>query len=460
MRSFKCLSFAAALALGVLPARAGEPEILADLQAFFRGADEAARARLAERIAADPAFRRERLAAWLQRLPLYAERRIVPAELIVDVGQGHGRRVALRLPRDYDPERAWPLIYALHPSGGSGPGFSASVEQLLGRRIEEFVVAAPSNYRQTGLDAPPPFTADHLAILQAVRESVHVDASRQYALGYSLGGYASWAVACLHPDELAAAAPLASNYCIPPTDDGLWRLMVPNFQHLPIVNVWGERDELGVNGIDGRLLGTISALNRRLAKWIRGLAPLLENVELPRAGHGDVQPPPDRLLRLLESRRNDHPAHVEHSFRHLHQGRAYWLEAESWSGPRWDALLPAVELAAGENREQALGRVLGGLLGYLRGDVVGQTVTVETRHVGELTVWLGEGQIDWTKPVTLVRDGRKVFEGLLQPDLRVCLEEAARRHDLQRLRWAGVRVGADGRAARVTGETPFRPLLP
>ncbi len=80
--------------------------------------------------------------------------------------------------------------------------------------------------------------------------------------------------------------------------------------------------------------------------------------------------------------------------------------------------------------------------------------------MGDLTVWVGHGQLDWTRPVTIVRDGRTVFEGLLRPDLRVCLEEAARRHDLVRLRWAGLRVAADGMATRVTGDTRFRPLLP
>lgn len=444
-----------------LPAAAGEREILADLAAYFQEAAPDQRARLAERVAADPAFRRDKLREWLRRLAYQPERGAVPAELQVDIGLARSRRVALRLPRGYTPQRAWPLIYALHPSGGNGPSFIASVERLLGDAVEQFVLAAPSDHRQTGLDAPPPFTADHLAILRAVRQAVHVDAGRQYALGYSLGGYAAWAVACLHADELAGAVPLASAAsCIPAAEDGLWRAVLPNYQWLPVLNVWGARDDLTVRSIDGRPIGSIAELSRRFADWTKGLSPLVENVELPGRNHGDVSPPGDRLARLLEGRRADLPRRVEHRFRHLHQGRAYWLEAHAWSGPRWDADLPAPQPQAGESRDQALGRALEELLGLLRGEVAGQTVTVETRHVRDLTVWVGDGLLDWSRPVKIVRDGRTVFEGLLQPDLRVCLEQARRRQDLDRLLWAGVRLGADFTAAPVTGDTVFPALVP
>lgn len=448
------------LASAAPEATAGEREIRADLMAYFAEPSAEARARLAGRVAADPAFRREKLHGWLRGLPGHARAEGVPAELVADVGLGRSRRVALLLPRGYTPERSWPLIYALHFSGGNGPQFIARVQRMLGERAEDFVIAAPSDHRQTGLDAPPPFTADHPAILRAVRQSVRVDSDRQYALGYSLGGYAAWAVACLHADELAGAAPLAAaGGCLPAGEDGLWRALLPNLQGLPVLNVWGERDELELTGLDGQRLGTIAELNRRLVKWSKGLAPDIDHLGLPGRGHFDVAPPLDSLLRVLGGRRRE-PRQVEHRFRHLHQGRAHWLEAHTWTGPSWGAALPSAEPRPGESPAQALGREVEGLLGLLKGRVEGQTVTLETRHVGDLTVWFGEGLVDWSRPVQVLRDGRAVFEGRLQPDLRVALEEARRRQDFDRLRWAGLRIGAGGDAAVVTGDTPFPPLLP
>jgi hypothetical protein len=100
------------------------------------------------------------------------------------------------------------------------------------------------------------------------------------------------------------------------------------------------------------------------------------------------------------------------------------------------------------------------LLGHLRGEVAGQTLKVDRRHVGEMTVWLGEGMVDWAKPVTVEVSGRRVFTGVLKPDLLVCLSQAARTLDFDRLRWAGVRVDARGKAEPITGRTGFPSLLP
>jgi hypothetical protein len=62
--------------------------------------------------------------------------------------------------------------------------------------------------------------------------------------------------------------------------------------------------------------------------------------------------------------------------------------------------------------------------------------------------------------VTVELAGRRVFSGILRPDLAVCLSQAARTLDFDRLRWAGLRIDAHGKAEVVTGTTAFPPLLP
>ncbi len=51
--------------------------------------------------------------------------------------------------------------------------------------------------------------------------------------------------------------------------------------------------------------------------------------------------------------------------------------------------------------------------------------------------------IDWSQPVSVTVDGKRVFVGTLKPDLLVCLLQAARTYDFDRLRWAGLRVRGD-----------------
>jgi hypothetical protein len=70
-------------------------------------------------------------------------------------------------------------------------------------------------------------------------------------------------------------------------------------------------------------------------------------------------------------------------------------------------------------------------------------------------IWLGDGMVDWAKPITVVANGREAFAGKVAPDLAVCLAQAARTLDFDRLRWAGVKVARDGRAALVTAEDRF-----
>ena len=79
-------------------------------------------------------------------------------------------------------------------------------------------------------------------------------------------------------------------------------------------------------------------LNRQLKKLSKGLLPRVDQVGLPGPGHYDVTPPLDSLLRVLGGRRREMPHEVEHRFRHLHQGRAWWLEAHTWTGSRWGAI--------------------------------------------------------------------------------------------------------------------------
>jgi pimeloyl-ACP methyl ester carboxylesterase len=441
-------------------ALAGEAEISRALQDFFATRKGPERRRLVRTIETDPAYDRSRIPELLRRLVLHTAMKPGRHDLRVPVGLGQVREVILRVPSGYTPARAWPLVYALHPSGSNGPAFLSFVEHLLGRRMDEFVVVAPSHYRQTGLDAPPPFSNDHAATLREIRARVHIDAGRQYVIGYSLGGYAAWAIAYLHGEELAGAIPIASVLSVPPAEDGLWRLVLPNLARIPILSFWGAEDSMPVPAVGGRRAGTIAALNRRFVEGTRGVDLDIRHREIPGRGHNDTIPPAEPVLKILSQRRTADPRRIAHTFRHLHQGKAYWLEAHSWEGEHWGSQTPVAERRPGESPAQALGRAIAGALGYLGGEIRGQTIRVRSRHVAELTVWLGESTVDWARPIRLEWQGSVVFEGTIEPSLEVCLAQADRTRDLDRLRWMGLRVGPGARAEPVTARTDFPPLLP
>ena len=90
----------------------------------------------------------------------------------------------------------------------------------------------------------------------------------------------------------------------------------------------------------------------------------------------------------------------------------------------------------------------------------GRTNPVTSRNVEEMTVWFGDGMIDWNEEVRVVVDDAEVFKGRIKPDLHVCRTRAKRTYDFDRLRWAGLILKNAESAELVTGKTRFFTPVP
>ena len=453
VRSFLPVLFAAVVVVSAA-ARADEASVVRHLETAL-DAQGAERAKALEAAAADPDFDPGRLSDVLHQVGgLYDLPEGKKPVIEVPVGKGHVRQVMLRLPRGYTADKKWPLLYCLHSSGSAAPSILGHVENLLGKDADRFVLAAPHHYRQTSIDAPPPFTVDHPEMIRVLKTVVHVDSDRVYPIGYSLGGYTSWAIAILHADLIASAVPMAGAP-VPMDVEGLWEEFGPNFRYAPVLSVWGQRDSLAVPGFEGRThsIGSMSDLNRRFQPLIRKHGLNVIDHPVPRAGHGGARPDGQMLRDMLERERVHYPEEVRHRFRHIHQASAYWLEGHTWQGDAWNHINKRVKKNRGESWEKAYGRVYLPLLGLLEGTVDGNTLRVKTEHLSDFTVWLGADMVDWKKPIKVVHNGVKVFEGEVARDLGVAVAQAMRTRDFDRLRWAGIRVGKDGKGKVVTARS-------
>jgi len=445
--------------------QADEAAIVADIQAFFATDATAERVELARRIAQDAAYDRASVSTWLHQAGLFEALRPGKLETQVPLSTGGTRTIVLRIPKEYDPARPWPLIYALHGSRGHAADIIGYVQHLLGDEVESYVVAAPDRYADTAIhqnEWPP--TGEHPAALLRIRQTVHVDSDRVFVLGYSMGGHTSWTLAVLHADQFAGAVPLAGTFTLI-VPDRLWETFLPNLADLPVLCVWGAddtQDERRRPSPDGGIAG----INRRLRQLGGKLHSPITMIELPDKGHGDVAPPADELAGILAQTRVHYPRKVQHTFRHLCQGSAYWLEAHQWTGEQWTDKKRTIVLREGDNLsgnldlDEAAAREYRSLLGQLRGEIDGQEIRVQRKKINELTVWIGDGMIDWEQPVILKTGGQEPFEVKLQPDLYICLSQAARTWDFDRLRWAGIRVRPSaGKPHLVTPQTSFPPVF-
>ena len=458
MRTLIC--FLSALACCSV-ARAGEAEILANIRTFFNTRDAKAREQLARSIEQDDAYDRARVSEWLHRAGLFEK--LSPGRITIRaaLADGTARQILIRVPPGYDPTHAYPLIYCLHGQGGHADGILRYFEALLGDRADKFVLAAPDQYDEAVIHHSKwPPTGEHLVSLERIRETINTDADRTFVAGYSRGGHTSWTLGVLHADQWAGVMPLSGTFLMAEIDR-LWEYMLGNVTNTHILAVWGENDVFD-DRHNKSADGGIAGLDRRLRKLAQSIGTPLTAIELPGIGHGGVRPPKDELDKLLSRTRVRTPANVRTAFRHPYQAGAYWLEGALWTGKVWGAVPPMVELPPtgtfrNDDVHDQLAKLLRSRLGEIKGHIDGQTLSVRRRHLRELYVWISDGMIDWDQPVKLEVNGRKVFEGAVHPDLFVCLSQAQRTRDFERLRWAGFKFHSGKKLRMITGDMQFPP---
>jgi poly(3-hydroxybutyrate) depolymerase len=124
----------------------------------------------------------------------------------------------IALPRNYSPNRKWPLIVYLHGYSTDiskiNPWFPP-VEVLQAATSRGFILAIPygrrnSDFVQWGQD-------DVLTVKNEVQRLYSINSARTFLAGASMGGYGAYAVALHDPSPWAAVAPVCGR-----TDFYLW----------------------------------------------------------------------------------------------------------------------------------------------------------------------------------------------------------------------------------------------
>jgi len=125
--------------------------------------------------------------------------------------KGEQRVYAVYVPREYSPQKQWPLIIALHGIGERGDDGLLQTEVGIGRAIRRHVDRFPCIVvmpQCPSKDLWPGAFDDITTAIADTRAAYAIDPARIYLTGLSMGGFGTWMYGADHLDMFAALMPI------------------------------------------------------------------------------------------------------------------------------------------------------------------------------------------------------------------------------------------------------------
>jgi poly(3-hydroxybutyrate) depolymerase len=426
------------------PGPAGDDELQELVVSYFQSEDADERSRLADTIADRCGGDVKAAADAVREAPLWAPLPAGTESVDVEYAPGQSTRVWVRVPLGYDATKRYPLIVALHGIGQGARAIIQYLERVLAADVDQFIIAAPQDYRGTWFLVSRAEAAEPVAIASSLRRRYHLDTDRVYVTGYSMGGHAAFMSAILYTDWFAAAVPLAGTYTTPNTPETKPTLLL-NLLDFPMLLVWGARDTRDRHGHEAEG-GGIAGLNRALRDELPELGVnSVEFVEIEDCGHADVVPPRERFLHYLHLRRSHEPRRVVHWFRFPEQGREGWLRQRQFSGKPWQGQM-VVRVPPGGDVYEYARQTVRRKLARLEGLIEGQTIRIRVQRSKEVEILLHQGLVNLTDPITIYRGSKIVWRDVASPRISTLLELAHADWEFQRLASVRIVIPARGKA--------------
>lgn len=126
--------------------------------------------------------------------------------------EADGLRYQVYVPRNYRPQKKWPVILFLHGSGERGDDglkqTTVGIASAIRQQPEQWpaIVVMPQAPGGSGWDGKSAVAA--MAALDQTAAEFNTDPNRNYITGLSMGGHGAWYIAYRHPDRFAAIVPV------------------------------------------------------------------------------------------------------------------------------------------------------------------------------------------------------------------------------------------------------------
>ncbi len=212
---------------------------------------------------------------------------------------GSVQPMTLLVPPDYNPQRPYHLLVALHGSKGCLIGHAFSVKP-------HFIIVAPHGRGQTGYRDFG--EVDIFEGMGEVRRRYRIDGERIYLTGHSMGGGGTFRLATRYPHLWAAVAPMASGGARPFD----W---LKNLLHIPTLFYHGSEDEV-----------VPVQMARQAADYIRQLGYNFRYEEVEGKPHWWGVDFPEMFAFFAQHTRTKSPDRIIFWTNDPRANRAYWLE--------------------------------------------------------------------------------------------------------------------------------------
>lgn len=376
------------------------------------------------------------VAAELSKLKLWIDLDKGASAIEVEAGWSRLIRCSFFVPLAYDPEHPHPLMIVLPDEGGAAPCAGLTRDQLAGLCDPPAVIVSLEDVPEATFDAPGEEAAVVERLLTEFRRRVHVDEDRVYLLGAGVGADAAWQWTLVHPDVFAGLL-VEDGYPRLPCATQLIPLLFENIPGLPVLSGWRASADLPdephpEKGILVRRDTAVAAHNRAIRDW-PGRKVHFHGAEWPAdADRAQRTHDPAALKTFFNARRPAPAKTLTHRFRHPQQGRSAWLVQARFLGEVWTH--PQLSILPGptSDAETYLTSVLKEKLASMSGRIEGQTITLEVTHCDRVEVLLLPELVDLAKPVTLICNDKRRYDGLVRPSVATMLEHARQTWSFQR----------------------------
>jgi len=331
----------------------------------------------------------------------------LPDEQIMVRGQTYP--LSLFIPPTYQASKAYALVVCLHGFGFTGEEY---LERWRSRLGEDYLLACPT------YPSGAWFTrrAEEL-VLETIRQAgqrYHVDPDRVFLTGMSNGGIGAWLIGMHYAPLFAGLAPMAS---------GLDNVLMPflaNLRSTPVYIIHGVKDQVMPVDLSRSIVRELDLLGYpHVYREHQREHPMAGGHYFPR------EELPDLVAWFNRQRREPLPRSLTVVRDGSHFQVFNWVRFDST-----DPIAAFSEDLVDKRDERIKRRVYA----RLDASIVGSNrIEVKAEHVQQYSLFLNEQLIDFSKPLTVVTNGRLSFEGTVTPSVETLLRQARLRQDPGRL---------------------------